>query len=107
MWYQPNKNVSFGLDIPPVCTGQPGQGSAFCTHHAEVSEQLGIPSSLRLFLQHCGVHGDEEYSKQKSKQVERVLVKMNIDAKKARLLKDVNLDSENTPVHEQGDSTSF
>ena len=57
MWYLPNKNIDFGLDIPPVCTSQPKQGSAFCGVHASVAEDLGVPSSLRLFLKHCGVQG--------------------------------------------------
>ena len=59
MWYQPNKNVDFGLDIPPVCTNQPKTSSAFCDHHSKVSENLGVPSSLRAFLKYCGVHGKD------------------------------------------------
>ena len=102
MWFQPNKNVDFGLDIPPVCTSQPSQGSAFCDHHVVISEQLGVPSNLRSFLIHCGVQGDQEYSKEKSKQVEKVLIRMNTEAKKSRLVTDATIDSENTPVHEQG-----
>lgn len=61
MWYQPNKNVDFGLDIPPVCTNQPKTSSAFCDHHSEVSENLGVPSSLRSFLKYCGVQGKDKY----------------------------------------------
>ena len=57
MWYQPNKNVDFGLDIPPVCTNQPKKNCAFCADHAQVSEKLGVPSGLRAFLKHCGVQG--------------------------------------------------
>ena len=57
MFYQPNKNIDFDLDIPPVCTSQPKQGSAFCDSHADVAEKLGVPSSLRMFLKHCGVQG--------------------------------------------------
>ena len=57
MWHLPNKNIDFGLDIPPVCTSQPNQGSAFCDGHSDVAEKLGVPSSLRAFLKHCGVQG--------------------------------------------------
>ena len=57
MWYLPNKNIDFDLDIPPVCTSQPKQGSAFCDDHASVAEDLKVPSSLRLFLKYCGVQG--------------------------------------------------
>ena len=46
--------------------------------------------------------GEEEYLKEKSKQVERVLIGMNSDAKKQSFLQDADLDSGNTPIHEQG-----
>ena len=57
MWYLPNKNIDFGLDIPPVCTSQPKQGCAFCSEHSDAAEKLGVPPSLQAFLKHCGVQG--------------------------------------------------
>ena len=122
MFYQPNKNIDFDLDIPPVCTSQPKQGSAFCDSHAEVAEKLGVPSSLRTFLKHCGVQGarlnsgnqnpiclciGEEYSKEKSKSVESVLKMMHSEAKKMKHIEDADLESTNTPSYEQGDTIKY
>ena len=46
--------------------------------------------------------GDEEYSKDKSKQVEVELKRMHTEAKNQRYVKDADLDSINTPIYEQG-----
>ena len=57
MWFLPNKNLDFNLDIPPVCTNQPQQGSAFCNSHTDTAEKLGVPPGLQDFLKYCGVQG--------------------------------------------------
>ena len=57
MWHLPNKNLKFDLDIPPVCTNQPEQGSAFCECHTTIAKNMGIPTGLRKFLKYCGVQG--------------------------------------------------
>ena len=101
MWHLPNKNVEFDLDIPPVCTNQPQPGSAFCSEHTEVCNALGVNSSLRGFLRHCGVEGDD-YSNDKSKQVDAALKDLHIKAKKSKQAKDADINSLNTPVYEQG-----
>ena len=44
--------------------------------------------------------GDEEYSKDKSKQVEVELKRMHTEAKNQRYVKDADLDSINTPIYE-------
>ena len=117
MWYLPNKNLEFGLDIPSVCTNQPCPSSAFCTEHKEVCEKLGVSSSLRGFLKHCGVEGGfdfsllwylvslsigDEYSNDKAKLVESSLKNLHIKAKQKRQTKDADIESNNTPVYEQG-----
>ena len=117
MWYLPNKNLDFNMDIPPVCTSQPHQGSAFCSSHAEIAERIGVPSGLQAFLKHCGVQGwinprhtfplsghlgGEQYTKEKSKTVESVLQDMHKIAKKSRHVKEADLESSNTPTYDQG-----
>ena len=117
MWYLPNKNLDFNLDVPPVCTSQPQQGSAFCSSHADIAEKIGVPSGLQAFLKHCGVQGciesiyifpiitnlgGELYTKEKSKQVERVLQDMHKAAKKSRHVKEADIESSNTPIYDQG-----
>ena len=44
----------------------------------------------------------ELYTKEKSKEVERVLQDMHKEAKKSRQIKDADIQSSNTPSYDQG-----
>ena len=79
MWYLPNKNIDFGLDIPPVYTSQPKQGLAFCGVHAFVAEDLGVPSSLCLLLIGCPGPGTQK-GRNKLGQYKECIQKINSKA---------------------------
>ena len=86
MWYLPQHNIDLNLDIPPVCTRQPEQGSAFCVEHASCASNLGYDKELRSFLKNCGVSDTENYSTEKSANVDKILIYMHNQGKGEKIV---------------------
>ena len=73
MWKLIDQNHDrLGGNMPPVCTGEPVRGNAFCKNHCEVVAALGWPQKLRDFLLKCGTN-PSGFNKDSAKRVDSVL----------------------------------
>ena len=73
-WSPQNKYPDQGIleAYPKVCSEEPAFGSAFCSVHSKIVEDLGYSSQLRKFITKCGANPDA-YTKEGKKQVKAVL----------------------------------
>ena len=67
---------SFLKGYPNVCSEEPAHGSAFCSSHSKIIEQLEYPTELRKFITKCGADPDA-YTKEGKKKVRAVLEKLS------------------------------
>ena len=63
-------------EYPNVCSEEPARGSAFCSSHSQIIEQLEYPTELRKFITKCGADPDA-YTKEGKKKVRGVLEKLS------------------------------
>ena len=57
MWKVPVSIPGFGnVNYPNVCPVSPKRGHAFCEKHCIKACEMGFPSELRKFYQHCGIN---------------------------------------------------
>jgi hypothetical protein len=67
--------------LPNACSHEPKIGQAFCKEHCEIAAQLGKPTELSAFIQHCGVDPDG-FTKEGKAKMGKVLSDMSKHAGK-------------------------
>ncbi len=57
MWKVPVSIPRFGnVNYPNICPVSPKRGHVFCEKHCNKAREMGFPSELRQFYQHCGMN---------------------------------------------------